>query len=56
MFIFTSIALTQVAPQLFPNNQQDEQQKFLQQISSLAAFCDREGIFFFVPTSNCVPS
>ncbi|KAJ3964722.1 hypothetical protein EV361DRAFT_955677 [Lentinula raphanica] len=42
MFIFSSIALTRVAPQLFPDNQQEEQRRILQQISQQAAVCDRE--------------
>ncbi|KAJ3733856.1 hypothetical protein DFJ43DRAFT_1067043 [Lentinula guzmanii] len=42
MFIFSSIALTRVAPQLFPDTQQDEKQRILQQINQQAAFCDRE--------------
>ncbi|KAJ4483764.1 hypothetical protein J3R30DRAFT_3451285 [Lentinula aciculospora] len=45
MFIFTSIAVTRVAPQLFPDHYKDEQQKILQQISNLAALCDREASF-----------
>ncbi|KIK69010.1 hypothetical protein GYMLUDRAFT_188418 [Collybiopsis luxurians FD-317 M1] len=42
MFIFLSIALTRVAPQLFPNDERSEQRMLLQQINQLAAFSDKE--------------
>jgi hypothetical protein len=41
IFIFLSLALTRVAPQLFPNDHLNQQQ-VLQQISKLAAFSDIE--------------
>ncbi|KAE9408707.1 hypothetical protein BT96DRAFT_849361 [Gymnopus androsaceus JB14] len=42
IFLFLSLALTKVAPMLFPDVQRDEQQQVLQQISKLAAFSDVE--------------
>ncbi|KAF5357335.1 hypothetical protein D9758_005940 [Tetrapyrgos nigripes] len=42
MFVFLSVALTRVAPQLFPEESSQEQEAIMQQILALAGYSDRE--------------
>ncbi|THV06153.1 hypothetical protein K435DRAFT_645671, partial [Dendrothele bispora CBS 962.96] len=44
MFVFLSVALTRVAPQLFPQESSQEQEAILRQIISMAAYSDKEGM------------
>ncbi|KAF5383407.1 hypothetical protein D9757_006164 [Collybiopsis confluens] len=52
MFIFLSIALTRVAPQLFPDDEQREQRMILQQITSVILHTDLHSIHPSSPTSR----